>query len=220
MPGHPCFPGRAEAWHIELKGTGCNGDVGTYAGNMSGAPLGGAVSNALRSALGMSQPVATQGVMPSQSVSSSQSPIQAFEDSQTVPTTGVSSQIDTSGGPTHATSIADRLEELAFGATTQQTTQTQAGTSVPLIVSGGSAAGIASSQTHDITQQPLPPGISGISQQTFISGDLSWQDASLHATQTPLQRILMAIKAILLGMLQYLQPFGGRSLHEEEYELL
>lgn len=180
-------------------------------------------TESIRQALGLStqQPASTQPAVPSQPVSSSQSPIQAFEPQ---PTTGVSSQIGTSGGTTNATSAADLLEELAFG--TGAATSSSFATSVPLVVSGADAAGITSSQNQNNVQQNLPPGVSGISQQTFISGDLSWQKDGVASTPplTGMQAILATMKMTLMRILQYLVPFGARdtvNLDEHgEFEVL
>src|SRR3989344_2304558 len=78
MPQHPCRTGYTEPWHIELKGTGCSGDNGAYAGNTSGAPL--SLGDTVRGLLGGEQktpPVGSQPAITTQ-LAHSQSPIQAF----------------------------------------------------------------------------------------------------------------------------------------------
>ncbi|MEK7509788.1 MAG: hypothetical protein AAB605_03690, partial [Patescibacteria group bacterium] len=208
-------PGTNDIWHIEAANCG-NPNFNpnpSLQDNWSGATSPtSSLFNSLRQALGMStqQPVATQPAFSSQPVSTSQSPIQAFQEPQTA-SPGVSSQIDiTSGGTTHATSAADLLEELAFGPK-KPAPVTVTGTTVPLVVSGSDAIGISGTQQTS-GQQNLPPGVSGIPEQTFISGDLSWQGGAIQPTQplTGWEAIIATIKAVLNRMLQLLVPFGAR----------
>lgn len=190
---------------------GCDGKIGiTPDLNFIPRPSPtSAFANAIRQALGMptqqTQPVTSQPMIPSQPLSSS--PLDSFNPSTS--TTGASSQIDTTGGMTHATSVADLLEELAFGPKTPTSTVT--GMSVPLVVSGSQAVGVVSTQPVE-GQQNLPSGVSGISSQTFISGDLSWQGDTVQTTE-PLsgwKAIIATIRATLNRMMQLLTPFGAR----------
>jgi len=232
MPQHPCRTGYTEPWHIELKGTGCSGDNGAYAGNTSGAPL--SLGDTVRGLLGGEQktpPVVSQPAIPTQ-LAHSQSPIQAFQEpvaitsgiintntndnsNENTEVTGVSSQIGgTTRNTAHATTAADRLEELAFGVGTNAVAGSIA-TSVPLIVSGSSTVGITSPQNPTGNQQYAVSQISS-SQQTFFSGDLSWQSGSSFSSGpvTGWEAILITIKATLEKIMQYFQPFGARTIPE------
>lgn len=124
---------------------------------------------------------------------------------------GISSQLGATGTTTRASSTADRLEELAFGV---RATSTRTATSVPLIITGAQAVGITgnqSSTTQPTTIAQLSPSIS---QQTFISADLSWQTGSFVASQpvTGWQATLASISSVLQRILTILQPFGFRNL--------
>jgi hypothetical protein len=175
------------------------------------APPTAAFSDSIRQALGM--PTQQNGVtaspsLPAQALSSSQTPLQAFDDTNT----NSPSLIGTSlGNTSHATSAADELEDLAFGHSAATSTGTA--TSVPLIVSGANAATLSTSQNTNAGPAVTTQGVSSPSQTTFISGDLSWQNEGTSESR-PLSgtaAILATIKATLQRILQYLVPFGTRS---------
>jgi len=206
-----------EGHHVEPVDTqGCTTGPTVESGGSGTTPLSG-LSDAVRRAFGMptqqAQPAVSQPAIPSQPAYSSQSPLSSYQEPHITSgnTSGVSSQISSgSGGTTNGTSIADTLERLAFGI--KATTSIGTATSVPLVVSGSDAAGITSSQDQG-GQQTIASTIGSIpSQQTFISGDLSWQsESSFSAPLSGWEAILVTLKAALLRILQYLQPFGSRS---------
>ena len=235
-----------EGHHVEPVDTqGCI--TGPVVGS-GDAPFSG-VSDAVRRAFGMStqQPAySSQGAYPSQPISQGQSPISSYQPQQGIAVTtgtgatsgagassdsgayagenvdivGVSSQIGATsgGGTTHATTAADRLEELAFGTGTNASAGTNA-TSVPLIVSGSNAVGITGTQNPTTNLQYASSQISP-TQQTFISGDLSWQGENTLQSSglSGWDAIFVTIKATLNRILQLLQPFGARDSFEESEE--
>jgi|GEM_PF-5393418 len=219
MPGHPCFPGREEAWHIELKGTGCDGDTGGFAGN-AGPPLG--LGDAFRGFLGDKDQTSSfaQPALPGQTLPTTQSVISTFQpgasyapaDVSETTAAPVSLQITGGTNTGTVTSAADRLAALAFG---EQKPKPATATSVPLVVSGANAAGLAAN-LNPVTQHPIQSsGISAASQQTFVSGDLSWQsDTYSQGPVTGWQAILITLKATLVRIFAYLEPFGGREIPE------
>lgn len=228
MPESGCPAGYFEPWHIEIKGVGgCQGSD-TFGGGTtaSAAPLG--LGNALRDLLGRQQQPAipSQSAQPSSAIAQSQSPLASFETvsgsyAPTIEEGGsavdpVSSYITASGANTaHATSAADRLAELAFG---EHKTSPTATTSVPIIISGANAAALAANQNPTAQQQVQSSGISAASQQTFVSGDLSWQNDTTFS-QGPVsgwEAILITLKATLQRILAYLEPFGVRERPEAD----
>lgn len=170
-----------------------------------------AFSQAVRQAFGLptqqNQVSVDQPAFPSQPVSSSQSPISAFNEPQVAP--GVSKQINTSVNTSgNSSTVADRLEELAFGP--RPATSTTA-TSVPLVVSGANAAVLTGSQNPTTASTNSITGISNPVQQTFTSGDLSWQGESVSSSPVSgMTAILITLKSALMRLLQYLTPFGAR----------
>jgi len=218
MPESGCAAGYFEPWHIELKGVGgCQGSD-TFGGgsSASAAPLG--LGNAFRSLLGGQNqaPSFVQPALPStQSVISTFAPGASYAPADVSETTAtpVSSQITGGTNTGTATSAADRLAALAFGENKAQQNPTS---SVPLVVTGANAAGLVA-ETHTAPAAPVPSsGISQASQQTFVSGDLGWQNTASFS-QGPvsgIQAILISIKATLLRLLSYLEPFSLRERPE------
>ena len=205
-----------DSGHIQMQGAlpprnqcgQCSG--GTGYGSLEAAPGGGgspisSFTNAIRQWLNpqpeqlQQQPVSQQPL--------SQSPLDSFQTASSSNTT-INNNVNVNE---NTNSVADTLEELAFGSGTA--TSTAATSSVPLVVSGSDAVGISSNQNQPGNQQTSDSGISSPSQQTFISGDLSWQDGSNAGPPlTGWSAMLATIKATLNRILQLLQPFGG-----EEY---
>lgn len=194
----PCGACQAEG----LGDTSIGGSGGP--GGASGSPIS-AFSNAIRQWMNPQPQPPQQQPTPQQPLS--QSPLDSFQTASSS-NTNLNSNINVNTNDTDVPSVADQLEELAFGSGTA--TSSASTTSVPLVVSGSDAVGISSNQNPTGNQQTSGSGISSPSQQTFISGDLSWQGGSI--TGTPLtgwQATLAAIKATLLRILVYLKPFGG-----------
>ncbi|OGG57678.1 hypothetical protein A2765_06080 [Candidatus Kaiserbacteria bacterium RIFCSPHIGHO2_01_FULL_56_24] len=221
MPESGCQAGYFEPWHIELKGvSGCQGSDTFGSGTTQiAAPFG--IGDAFRAALGQqsAQPSpAPQPALPVRPVTQTQSPISAFDgnvpaDSGGGDVTGASSQLNENGsGAMPGGNAADQLEQLAFG--TPTSTNSTHATSVPLVVSGANATGIIGSQT--VQQQSISTGNVSPSQQTFVSGDLSWQpEATFQPPLSGIPAILETMKQILLRMLPYLTPFGTYQHLEE-----
>jgi hypothetical protein len=207
--------GAADPWHIEAAGCAAGGfNTNPDLKDSWSAPSAGLTDN-FRQAFGLptqqAQPVVAQPAHASQPVSISQSPLSAFEETNTNADAGVSSQItgDT-GASSGSSTAADRLEDLAFG---PKATSTQSATSVPLVVSGANAATLSGTQNASTTSVIASHGVISPSQTTFISGDLSWQGsgAVAHQPLSGVEAILVTIKATLIRMLQYLTPFGIRA---------
>lgn len=176
-----------------------------------------ALSNALRNYLYPQQAIQPTVAQPAftQPVSSAQNPLSAYQQPEALTlSNGVSGQLVlTPTTSTSTSSIADRLEELAFGSSTQQ--QTSHATSVPLVVTGAQAVALAGVQNQTQVEAVPTQGISSPSQSTFASGDLSWQGGSGASYTQPLtgwQATLANVATILRQVLVYLQPFGGRAL--------
>lgn len=153
----------------------------------------------------------SQPAIPSQPASASQNPLSAFNEPQAAP--GVSSQINTSVNTNFTSStIATQLEELAFGP--KPATSTTA-TSVPLVVSGANAAVLTGSQNPTVASTNSVSGVSNPVQQTFTSGDLSWQGSSDELVSSNpvsgMTAILITLKSALTRLMQYLVPFGVRT---------
>lgn len=158
------------------------------------------LANAFRQALG--QPtLPPQPQLPPQPLGQQQSPLNAFgEPSATLLAT--SSTLIT----TASSSVADRLEALAFGVTA---TATQGATSVPLVITGDSAAQITSSQQQSGQSTTSFAGGSPI-QQTFTSQDLGVLPTASQPN-TRLLQVLATLRQALVALLQYLRPFALRS---------
>lgn len=155
--------------------------------------------------------MSAQPALLSPSVSPSQSPLSAFQETTPIELGGVSSQIGNTMIVMTTSTAADRLEELAFGPKPTTTTAT----SVPLVVSGANAAMLTGTQQASTSAVGGTQGIIFPSQTTFISGDLSWQNDTADASRplSGVEAILVMIKATLMRMLQYLVPFGSGSIN-------
>jgi len=225
--GNPASLHSSDPSHIQPAGGSANCSSIGYIPPDSGSvpPISSPTSvftQAIRQALGMSapQPATSQPAVSSQPVSTS--PLQAF-DTQTQTETsigGVSSQLGGTGDDaSHATSTADRLEELAFGP--RSTTTIGTATSVPLVVSGSNAAILTGTQQNTQTTAGSAQGVSSPSDTTFISGDLSWQGGGATVSQ-PLsgwEAILVTLKATLTQILARLVPFGNRNGIQSDQEI-
>ncbi|MFZ2555358.1 MAG: hypothetical protein WAZ27_03180 [Minisyncoccia bacterium] len=206
--------GAADPWHIEAASCADsrfnqNPDL---ADSWNGAPPSTGLANTIRQAFGLptqqNQVSVGQPAVPSQPVSTSQNPLSAFNEPQAAP--GVSTQINTSVNTTGSSStIATRLEELAFGPKPATST---AATSVPLVVNGSDAATLTGSQNPTAASTTSVTGITTPVQQTFTSGDLSWQGESVSSNPVSgMTAIFITLKSALTRLLQYLTPFGARS---------
>lgn len=176
-------------------------------------------SNAVRQWLSPQQPQQPQQVVtatPSQPASASQNPLTAFEEPQTIG--GVSGQLNMTTSST-TNGVADRLESLAFPTTTQTGSTA---TTVPLVISGAQAVQLSPRQQTTTTPGYVGPGTISPSQNTFISGDLSWQGApQVSPPVTGFQATLANVRAILERILAFLTPFNARYVingetHEHE----
>lgn len=208
MPESGCQAGYYEPWHIEAQGVGGCGGSGSSSGGLSGGP-----GDLLRDALAPAEQTPT-ATTTQQMATSSVSATSTININSLFGTSSSSS--DTTSTPENTTSensIADRLQELAFGSPAASTT---AATSVPLVVSGRDATGLTSLHGN-ATSGVLANGLYSISQQTFFSKDLSWEgDEEIHGQ--PLsgwEAILMTIKVTLLRMLQMLTPFKSPDPYAE-----
>ena len=166
------------------------------------------LTSAIRSALGAQPALPAQPTLPAQPLAAQQSPIGAFNLPTPVLTTSPSEF-----GTVASSSVANRLEDLAFGV---KATSTQGATSVPLIISGGDVGGIQSTQTQT-TQTNTTNAGGSIAQQTFVSQDLNTQTTIIP--QTRYQQVLAGLKTVLLKMLEYLRPFRSR-MQSGEMEVL
>ncbi len=170
-------------------------------------------SNAVRQAFGVpiAQPQVAQQAFATQPVSASQNPIQAFEPQEALPASGVSSQIQPTTVPASSTA-ADRLEQLAFGTTTTSTSTAH----VPVVVSASDAAVLTNGSTTAVEVQPIQ-GVASPVQNTFRSGDLSWEGETSSGPVSGMTAIYITIKAALERILSYLVPFGTRGETPVEY---
>jgi hypothetical protein len=216
MPESGCAAGYYEPWHVEIKGVaGCQGTDG-FGGALSAAAAPLAIGNAVRSLFGGQQP-ASPAPLPAQQMALSQSPISAFGGDATPSestVSGVSSQLgSTDTDIPRTSSTADTLEQLAFG--NPPAASSMHATSVPLVVSGSNAIGIT--DTQDSQAQSVSAGnVTAPSQQTFTSGDLSWQTGNMpEAPLSGIEATLAMIKQVLLKLLPYLTPFGVHPRPEE-----
>lgn len=131
--------------------------------------------------------------------------------------TGVSDLIDDDSEDTaHTTSVVDRLKELAFG-TPQTSTNAP---SVAIHVTSVDATNISGSQPTTPISSGTPSTVipTATSEQTFVSGDLSWQSGTMGAVATGWQATLFSIRDTLVRILSLLQPFQTRHLFVTEEE--
>jgi hypothetical protein len=178
---------------------------GGYSAPSSGSPSAGFTESLRQWLVPQQQTQATpsQPAVPSQPISQSQNPLDAFNEDEI---SGVSSQITTETTPPASSTAADRLEELAFGPKPATTTAT----SVPLVVSGSDAAMLSGSPQQAATQSVTPSiGAISPSQSTFTSPDLSWGGGAVQQPVTGWQATLVAIRGTLTRILALLTPFGG-----------
>jgi len=169
-------------------------------------------ATALRTALGAqpAQPAFPAQPASSQTIASAQSPLNSFS---TMPTPLVSDTLVDTGTLATKSSIADRLEELAFG---DRATTTKSATSVPLVINGNDRGGITSANNQG--SNATTSGLGGaITQNTFTSQDLNQQLAPA-IPQSTFQATLSILKTALLKMLEYLRPFSLRSTNQEVLE--
>lgn len=166
----------------------------------SASPSSG-LASAIRSALGMQPQQPAQQPIASQPLQTGQSPLNAFG-TTTLATPIVTGTTTTTPG----NSIADRLEDLAFGQ--QPTSTTQGATSVPLVITGTAIGGIVSSN-NQISSTTTPTYSGTPIQQTFTSSDLSWQPTP-NTSQSTFQQTLAILQKALVHLLSYLKPFGGQ----------
>lgn len=165
----------------------------------SASPTAG-FTNAIRQALTplMAAPAQPAPAAPSQPLPTTQSPTSAF----TLPTPEILPTVVVA-----SSSIADRLEDLAFGTTTT----TSSATSVPLVIDTRDVGGIQSSLNS--SQQPGTTVTGGsVTQNTFVTQDLNWSNST--ASQSSFQRTLSTLQSILVQLLQYMQPFRSRTTGE------
>lgn len=152
-------------------------------------------ANTIRQALGMQQqPVQPPIQTPPQPLAQSQSPLGAFQE----PLAATTSQLITA-----SSSIADRLEDLAFGTTTSVTSAT----SVPIVIDSRDVGGIRSSREDGSV--PATSGIgTGITQNTFVTEDLASQNSTPRAQSTLLQ-VITSVRQAVSMLSEYLRPFGN-----------
>lgn len=140
----------------------------------------------------------------------SQNPLSAFQQQQQPQTIGgVSGQLTMTPVTPTGSTVADRLETLAFPTTTETGSTA---TTVPIIVSQNQAAQLTAEQPVAVTPVNGGSGTVAPSQTTFISGDLSWQGAPQPPQQlTGFQATLANVRAILERILEFLTPFNARN---------
>lgn len=194
-----------EGWHVEPLGA-VKGETAS-GGTLQNTSPTAALTQSLRQWLApqQQQPQQLVTATPSQSASASQNPLIAFQEPQTIG--GVSGQLTMTPAASTTNTVADRLEALAFPTTTAAA---GTATTVPLVITGVEAAQIAPGET-----MPAPTytgsGAVSPSQNTFISGDLSWQGAPQPTqTLTGFQATLANVRAILERILAFLTPFNAR----------
>ncbi len=196
--------GSIDPWHIECG----SGPSGVISGSGASSPVSRA-AEWVRSALypnQTSQPQQAVTATPSQPASASQNPLSSFQEPQTIG--GVSGQLTMTPAATGTNSVADRLEALAFPTTTQTGSTA---TTVPLVISGAQAVQLSAGQQAPTAPPYTGPGAVSPSQNTFISGDLSWQGApTIGQTLTGFQATLANVRAILERILAFLTPFNAR----------
>jgi len=210
---HLRFRGAPEGHHVEPIDTkGCR--TGAAVATSNTTPSSG-IANTMRSVLGMQpaqQAVPAQQAIASQPIAAAQSPLSSFN---AMPTALVSDTLVNTGSLATTSSIADRLEELAFGI---RATSTQSATSVPLVINPNDVAAITS--TNNQQTNATTSGLGGaITQSTFVSSDLAGQPYA-PAPQNTMVRILSQLKTVLLKLLDYLQPFRKNAAHPEHEEEL
>lgn len=191
--------------------TGQCGACGNDSGNGTLPPASGSPSNnfanTIRQALGMQQQPAAQPQpqLPPQPLQQMQPLIQAFQEP-------VSQKIEpTSATPTQASSsVADKLEGLAFGEKQTSPATTTHATSIPVYLDGSDIGGIASKGKPDAPQPvTATAGIGGsVTQSTFGSENLIWENSQTDITG--FQAILLSIQQRLQAILVYLTPFSRR----------
>lgn len=168
-------------------------------------------ANTIRQALGMQpaqQAYPAQQAFPSQPLAQSQSPLGSFN---TLPTPLVNNSPIGTGVLATTSSVADRLEELAFG---NRATTTQSATSVPLVINPNDVGGVVSHVQNN--QQTGVASIGGgITQSTFVWNDPGFQGQST-VPQSTFQATLATLKTALLWLLDYLQPFRSRTQQSGE----
>lgn len=201
MPGSPCYPGKPETWHVELRGIGCDA-----AGGGMGGGLFAGLGSLLRSAL---------GTVPQQPLPA-QEPTQHMQLTTSAPVTSSSSvSIDGLFGSTQpinltsynsSSSAADRLAELAFGTSSMSGRTT---TSVPIIVSSTNAAYLIGIQGRNTQSGSQGSGIQSPSQQTFTSPDLSWNMQTSANSISGWGAVLVHLKALLIRIRDALIPFNN-----------
>jgi len=199
--------GFCDSGHIQMAGAKpplnqcgqCSPQGASVAPGTSTASPSGSFVNSIRQALGLQQQPAPPPP-PSQPLQQQQSPLGAFEEAKPI------QLATTSLMGTTISSVADRLEELAFGSAA---TGTKAAISVPLIIDGRDVASITSTQQHGAIPDTQGTGGS-VSQNTFVSSDLGSQAPYGGVqSQSAKLRILADLKTALLAMLQFLKPFRG-----------
>lgn len=208
----PQYNGSTDKPHMQATNKtnpACTGVTGVPVASgpaVSASPTA-AAAQLLRNWLSPQQTQPQQVVTPTVSQPASVSPntLSAFQEPQTIG--GVSGQLTLSTTST-TSSVADRLEMLAFPTTTQTG---GTATTVPLVVSGQQAAQLAPGQQATMPTYTGQGDVSP-SQSTFISGDLSWQGAPQPPQQlTGFQATLANVRAILERILEFLIPFNARN---------
>ncbi len=208
MPESGCKVGYYEPWHIELQGVGgCQGSL-----EGGGGGLGGFLGDLLRTALGFATSTKNEKKEEPRATTT-RTATSSVDINKIFGTLGSTTQYGTST----ASSAASRLEELVLEK--PPTSPTSTATSVPVVVTGEDAAYLEHSDEHG-GAAPSTVG-SQHTQQTFISGDLSWQNNSSQPVSA-WNAIFLSIRAAINRILSYLVPFGGASqpVIEEQTDLL
>jgi hypothetical protein len=135
--------------------------------------------------------------LPVQMLPTQASPLNSFMQPAPTPTMSTT---------TASSTVADRLENLAFG-----TTSGAHATTAPFAVtiSGNDVGGINSALQQNASSSS---GGGSVTQQTFTSQDLAWQTS---APQNTFQKILASLTEALVRLLAYLKPFGRPMTHEQ-----
>jgi hypothetical protein len=103
---------------------------------------------------------------------------------------------------------------------------TAVGTATPIDVSQliqdtGNASVLQPQPGQNVIQTP-PQGSTGygpVPQQTFTSGDLANSPGAYGGQSSTFQNALANMKATLISILNYLQPFGGRILPVQQTQM-
>ncbi|MEQ1917390.1 MAG: hypothetical protein ABL856_11750, partial [Gallionella sp.] len=181
-------------------------------------------ANTLRSALGLAPAVAPQPTQPQATTPTQQSALNSFGTPTTgtfvTPTgTGETYTTATSGTintppiePLGSSTIAQTLEQLAFGTSTNSATSSIL--YVPLTINGNDRSDRVASVSPTIALTPTGYTLPQIQLTTFTSNDLQWSNTEAERTSTSDSatiRTLEALRAALMQILSYLQPFRARS---------